>query len=434
MAKVKAGIVGPEDTANVIMNILKEFEESIEPSLFTYTTAEETVEIVEKNQYMVDMWLFSGLTPYSHAKKSSVQQPFFYLELNGTSLTSVLAKMHYHDHHDISRVSIDMIRQRDVYEAYDDLHLSVNDIFFHEYPGYTNLDEVLNFHQQLYNENKVNVCMTCLRYVYEELKKQNIPVYRVTPTKSNIRSTIETSLQRWETMQFKHSQIAVMLVRTGNMDSGQDKHIISYDSHRLNLQLQSAIVDYAEAITGSFVSLGIGEFIVFSTRGSIEQHVSEDYTLLERLALITDHPSHIGIGYGDTALTAEANARLAVYHAQNYDEFCAFLVDHNGTIEGPLQERESITYGYRTDDQEMNEKLENAGVSIMTYKKMLSVQRNSGNHSLTALIVSEWLKMTERNARRILNSLVNHDLAEIIGKETAQAGRPRQIYRIRIDT
>ncbi|WP_240375856.1 hypothetical protein [Bacillus piscicola] len=431
MLKINVGIVGPEDTVSLILKIVKEYEDKITAYPFVYKHAEETTDIVKKNQRDMDIWFFSGRTPFTLAKKSRVRQPFFYLELNGTSLTHVLVKMHYKDYQDISRISVDMLKERDIYEAYQDLDLPLTDVFIYEYPGYTPISEIVDFHSNLYMQGKVKVCATCLRYVYDELKRKGIPVYRITPTKTNVRSTIETALQRWETLQFKQSQIAVMLIRTGDMDNVDDKHTVSYDAHRLNFKLQSSIIDYAETVTGSFAALGIGKFIIFSTRGSIEQYESEAISLLEQLALITDYPSHIGIGYGDSALAAEENARVALYHAQLYGDFCAFLVDNKGGVEGPLQQRQNISFEYRTENKEINAQLEKAGVTITTYNKMLSVQKNYGDNILTASIIAEWLKMTERNARRILNSLVTHGLAEIIGKEAPKAGRPRQIFRIK---
>ncbi len=111
--------------------------------------------------------------------------------------------------------------------------------------------------------------------------------------------------------------------------------------------------------------------------------------------------------------------------------FVSFLVDDRGIIEGPLKEQESISFGYRTENKEISEKLKQCGVTITTLNKILSVQKRTGNHSITASILAEWLKMTPRNARRILNGLVEQEIAEIIGEEAPTAkGRPRKIYRV----
>lgn len=82
-------------------------------------------------------------------------------------------------------------------------------------------------------------------------------------------------------------------------------------------------------------------------------------------------------------------------------------------------------------DEELSNKLKKAGVTISTYNKMASVQKNLGKHAITAADISEWLKMTARNARRILTNLEEQGLAKIIGEEVPLTrGRPRKIYRI----
>jgi Predicted transcriptional regulator len=83
------------------------------------------------------------------------------------------------------------------------------------------------------------------------------------------------------------------------------------------------------------------------------------------------------------------------------------------------------------NNKELSEKLKRCGATITTYNKILSIQKRSGNHSINASTLAEWLKMTPRYARRILNSLTEQGLAEMIGEEApASKGRPRKIYRV----
>lgn len=430
--KVRAGIVGPQDSVNLMCDIAKEFDNFISVP-FVYQRVEDTVKIVQKNRHTVDFWVFSGMTPYTVASQAFSEPFFFYPQLNGSSLTQVLVEIAYKDRRNLERVSIDSLNKRILHETYQDLCISDEEIYLYEYPGYVPIDEIVTFHHDLFKDNKVDTCVTCLRSVYERLQSQGIPVYRITPTRANIRHTFKTAYQLWETQHFKQSQIAVILIQTGNMVNATDHPTLSYDLHRLNLELQSPILAYAESISGSFVSLGTGKFCIFSTRGSLQQG-QHSVSLLEKLSLITDLPSNIGIGYGETSLTAEENARLALHHAQNYGHFCAFLVNDNEAIEGPLQEKLSISYDYSIDNKEISEKLKQAGVTITTYNKLLSVQKAQSNHAITTADVAKWLKMTPRNASRILAGLAEQGLAEIIGEEApVSRGRPRKLYRIRID-
>lgn len=429
--KPRAGIIGPEDTVQLISEIAVEYRDRLQPVPFIYQNTDQAASIFQQNQQLVDFWILAGPALFIEIQKSGINQPFFLLQLDGASLTKTLVEIGYNDKKQLESVSIDMLSERDVYETYRDLRIASNHVHVHEYTNETPIENLLSFHQQLYREGKVELCITCLRSIFEQLCSQNIPTYRVTPTRSNIRETLSTAIQQWETIHFKQSQIAAILVKVQGMEKKDNHNMVSYDLHRLNLKIQAAVLHFAETISGSFVSIGTGIFLIFSTRGSLQKGKKPISFLLEELALISDFSANIGIGYGDTALTAEENARLALNHAQNYDSFSAFLVDNTGTIEGPLKEQESITYQYRTENKEISEKLKHCGITITTFNKILSVQQRMGNGSITANQISDWLKMTPRNARRILTGLVENGIADIIGEEAPTSkGRPRKIYRV----
>ncbi|WP_153722020.1 helix-turn-helix domain-containing protein [Sporosarcina cascadiensis] len=431
--KIRLGIVGPKDSVDIMSEIAKEYEDII-PVCFEYKNSTETTEIVEKNQHIVDIWIFSGRTPYSLAKRSSSNQLFFYLKLNGSSLTKTLLNIVYKSKNDLISVSFDMLEEKDIAETYRALNISYKNCHLYEYVGVTPIKQIIAFHTTLYNEGKVSVCVTCLSDVYEALTSVGIPVYRVTPTLANIRTTFSTALQQWEALNFKQSQLTVMLISIDNINKIEKPHSFSYDLHRLNLELQSAILTFTESVSGSFLSIGTGNFIIFSTRGSLLNVGDQSVRLLDNLSLITDFPANIGIGYGDSALAAEENARLALLHAQNYNSNSAFLVENTGMVNGPLNRAKSISFEFRNEDEDIGKRLKECGVSITSLNKIISVQRSLGKHAITASDIAEWLKMTERNARRLLNNLTNAGIAKIIGQEApATRGRPRNIYQVGLD-
>ncbi|GHH99873.1 hypothetical protein [Neobacillus kokaensis] len=432
--RTRVGIVGPKDSVQKMSEVANDYKDQIELFPFIYQHAEETTNIVEENQDLVDLWIFSGMTPYTLAKKSTSKQPFFYLILNDSSLMKALMQISYKDKLDINKASIDLLEEHDIFETYGDLKISSEHIHWYKYLGFTPIQEIHDYHLNLFKKGKVSVCITCLSDVYEKLRAKGVPVYRITPTRANIRLTIDAALQYWQTVHLKYSQIAVMLIKTESTEKIESPHVLSYDLHRLNLELQSAILSFCESISGSFISLGIGTYMIFSTRGSLQEDGEQSIHLLEKLALITDLPSNIGIGYGDTSLAAEENARLALHHAQNHGTYCAFSVENNGVVKGPLTEKESISYGFRNENKEMGEKLKESGVSITTFNKIMSVQKRLGKNTVTASEIAEWLKMTQRNARRILTDLTKVGIAEEVGEEAPTTrGRPRKIYRVGLD-
>lgn len=427
----RVGVVGPRDSVELICTVGKEFENQIVILPFVYQHTEETAQIVVQAEQDVDVWLFSGMAPHGIAK-NLVKQKAFYPQLNGSILTKVLLEIVFRDQLQLERVSFDTFSERDFLETIEELGLTCSDPLLFPLSGYRPASELIAFHTSLYKEGKTVACATGLRSVYEELKAQGIPVYRISFNRMTIREMFKQACQEGETLHFKRSQIAVQLIQIDELEKYASQSKNAYDLRRLDLKLQELILDYTERLSGSFVALGNGSFLLFSTRGSFEDTPYHPASLLEKITLLAESPANMGIGFGATALAAERNAQLALHHAKKLPGCTAILVNDIGTIEGPLQQPDSISFEYRTQNKEIIEVLKKAGVTISTLNKLISVQKNIGQNSISAADVAEWLGMTERNARRILGDLAECGLAEIIGEEApASRGRPRKIYRIK---
>lgn len=429
--KMRAGIVGPADMVDFICEIAHEFNQTITTVPFKYKEPKDTTEIINNNRELVDVWIFAGPGIYPFAQKSRSNQLFFYLKMDGFSLTKTLMEIGYKDGKSLNMMSIDFLTDKDVQETYKDLGIPYQNVSIKEYSPETPLEDYLTFHETLYMNRKADTCVTALHFIYEGLKKRGIPVYRILPTRANIRDTLKTAYQKWETYHSRQSQISIVFIK---IDKEMNKEKPSYDMNRLDLEMQELILDFAEDVSGSFVQMGVGAFIIFTTRGALNGKRQQIGDLLDKCELFSAVPANIGIGYGESALAAEENARLALYYGQNYGPFCAFLVDANGVIEGPLNEQKEIRTTEASIGEETVKKLKSCGVSTTTFRKIVSLQKQMENQSVTALDVSTWLKMTQRNARRILMGLVGGELASVIGTEAADIkGRPRNIYRITVE-
>lgn len=88
------------------------------------------------------------------------------------------------------------------------------------------------------------------------LKKINVPTYRIKPTKMVITETILIACQKSEIIQFKNSQVSVLILQIYEMNKLIAENSASFDAHRLNLKIQEIIIDFAENILGSFMHQG----------------------------------------------------------------------------------------------------------------------------------------------------------------------------------
>ncbi|MFB5674362.1 hypothetical protein ACE3NQ_00270 [Paenibacillus terreus] len=429
--KARVGLLGPKDSVQKIKEIGMDFEAKMDLVPYIYQDSGDISAIIEKHQHSVHFWICSGYTPYVLSQKYHHTQMFFYPKFSDGSITKVLLEISYKDKQNIERISIDSIFRQQFVEMYQELGISTEQMYLYPRSGDTSAEEIFAFHMELYTAGKVNICATGILSVYQRLRAHGVPAYRITATKDNIRQTIRSAYELWEKQTYRQSQIAILMIKIDEIESLAAKDAVSYELHRLDLKIQNTVLDFAETVSGSFMSSGIGRYTVFSTRGSLEQKGGQGLPLLSQLSLITDLASNIGIGYGDSATVAEKNALLALNHAEAFGEFSSFLVDDSGNIEGPLKANHEIGFNYRVTDSELGDKLKQAGVTVSTFNKIISVQKNLGMNALSANDVAEWLKMTQRNARRILTSLEEKGIAKVIGEEAPMLrGRPRKLYQV----
>ncbi|WP_240375867.1 hypothetical protein [Bacillus piscicola] len=434
---MRAGILGPSDMVLSIRTLIdREFEQKITAVPFPYHQPSEATSLINENMDRVDVWVLSGPGLYPFVEKSDSKQPFYYLTADNFSLLQTLMNISYNDGKSIERVSIDFLNPLTVAETYDNLGLPVSDVMVKEYSGEIPLKDYLIFHKKLYEEDQVDICITALRFVYDELIKQDIPAYRILPTRTNIRDRLQDALQDWNLAHSIDSQIAVVLIKVKKHLEHLHYQENNYATERLNIKLEELIIEFSEKISGSFIPVGTDTFLIFSTRGPINEETKAIQELLTKCAFLIDLPANIGIGYGKSAHQAETSARLALTRSQNNGFFSAHSFDASNNSEELLQDPEYLNFeNIKVPDHILN-KLKHLGVPLLTFRKMIYLQRyiNVYESGITALTVSKWLQMTERNARRILSELTDSGVASIAGTIPAETkGRPRNVYLINID-
>src|SRR5699024_6974116 len=148
-----------------------------------YAHLEETKDIISDNTDEVDVWMFSGQAPFSIAKNSLKSQSGFYPPLNGSSLTKVLLDISYKDNKTLQHLSFDTISQDELLETFSELGLQANDLKLFPNSEYKSTKHLIDYHYQLYKAGKVDSCITGVHEVYKQLKKINIPSYRIKATK-----------------------------------------------------------------------------------------------------------------------------------------------------------------------------------------------------------------------------------------------------------
>ncbi len=434
--RINLGVLGSIQFTDLFEKIIQKFSNQFMLTAFPYQTPNSISELINQNQKRIDVWLLSDYIGYSIATQSHPTLNVHPVPLNSTNIALQILQYTNQNCKHICKLSIDNILPEEEINISRLLEITFESIHFYKQSGSINdeLQKLISFHLSLYKKGIVELCVTGNHLVYQAIMCENVPVILINHDQQGVYHVLKEINFRNEIRQLKSSQIAIQIVQVGNYNKLMNKEdSLFYDIYRLYLRTQELILTYAENIFGSYVSIGSGRFLIFSTKGAVEDKTTFSSLLLKQINSLTSLSANIGMGYGLNAVDAERNARLALNYAEKSSlENCIFLVSEDGVIKGPLQETMSVPFKYGTEDKTLMEKLKNAKVSITTYEKMLAVQKTSAQNIVTSNMVAQIFHMTDRNARKVLSLLESAGLAEIVGNESpASRGRPRKIFRIR---
>ncbi|WP_217636915.1 hypothetical protein [Dendrosporobacter quercicolus] len=429
----KIGIVGPATSVERILSIIEKSKyTNMEFIPFPYNEIYETADIVKNNYAKVKGWLFSGPAPLMMAKKAlGSNDNLSYCPGIGAGIYRSFMQIAYHQKKLVNRISIDMVDGADdVHESLLELGIPNSDMIIKLYDHTVSLDELAQFHLQLIKAGKTDAAITSLDSVYTVLKKENILVYRNTPTTMEIRQAIKIIVEKVTASYFKNTQVGLAILQVENFDEMIEKIKTPYGLQYLELDIKKLLLKFCEDLDGYLVEKGRGRYEIYSSRGSIEKKFTPLKNVINQLSLETDCAISVGIGFAETVFTAELNAHKAVQHAKKRQNGIVIIEDGGQLIEN-AGDQDELTYSYYSNDKELLSRLNQANISIKTFKKIEAVIRRMDWDSFTSAQIAAKLDVTDRNIRRIFNSLCEIGLLECIGEtDSNMRGRPSKIYKL----
>lgn len=436
MKEIKMGIIGPEDSLEIIKNIVEGFNNNASIYFKPYRTFEELSDIkkfCEEN--FLDVLLFSGQAPYYWVKeRENIEIPMLYIPRNGTCLYRTLFNIQL-DKVDFNKVSFDTLSEEDIKEAYKELNIPTTKIYTLAYDKYLPYEQIIDYHMKLVNEGKVIAVATCLQKPYDILREKGIKTYRIFPTKSIIKETFIKGLLYGESSKFKETQFAIIVVRVEDvLREIYENNNLSYKMQKILLELEKIIIDHSELLEGTMVKFREGEYAIFTTRGSLENIIKDysSYPLYKDIKENFPYFVTMGVGFGKTAKTARNNAYNALKYSKLNNGNC-FIATEDGNIVGPLIPEGSKNMEFITGD--LLEIAKKAGISALNLSRIKQALRNLNKNEISSKELSLELNISERSARRILNKLEKKGYAKIVGtniflNKGGAKGRPLWIYKI----
>ncbi|WHY03275.1 hypothetical protein [Neobacillus sp. DY30] len=426
----KVGVVGPELSIERILEVAREFEKNIKFLPFPYKQAIETKEIVLQHKLDVDVWLFSGPIPYAIAKGVLGNDDSLHGILSWeTGLYNSLISLLLQKNEGFKQISIDLPDAINAAEVRQ-LDVPIKNLLVQQFPADVNEQDIYMFHNQLWEKGKIDGVLTCYPNVKEQLEQKGIPVSWITTTRLGTKQTLVSLSEKAKAHYYQNTQVAICFIEAEKPDLERIKEELLYDIQSAELKMEEALLRVSRQLNGSFQRAGKGDYMIFSSRGDVTHHI---HILQETIQKMHDQwklPIAAGVGFGDSVLKAEYNARKAVQRSRGAHQNMIVIVDEQGIVEEYRSNQEIVSYTSKSDEPEIVQKLSEVQISVQLYNKMRSYVEQKQWDTFTSRDIAIELGMSFRNSQRILLGLRKTGLVEEVGEtKSSDKGRPMKLYR-----
>ncbi|MED1722155.1 ArsR family transcriptional regulator [Brevibacillus parabrevis] len=429
--RLRLGVIGADDSLAIIESAVQEFPE-IECLPIVYWREEDIPDLLLPHLDEVDMWLFSGQVPHAMASQTGkIQVPTAYVPHIGASLYRTLLHLSHQLGIRVDEVSFDTFTAEELGHFLQEAGIAEGFRWLKHYEGAILASELADFHEKLWQEGKTKAAVTCLRTAELELLRRGVPVHRVVPTKAGVLSVIHMLLRTHEMLHFKDTQIAVQMMEIDPFRELAGGNFSTDEWQNAEIKTMEKLLRYAKYLQGSLKTAGPGRYVIFTTRGKVQEVTSDYATIPDLEGLFGIRPDLVtcGIGIGKTAYEAEIHGGTALLHAKERGagNWMVFLDDKS--VLGPLGREEQLAYRY--DSEKLQELSQLTSLSVMTLSKLESILKKRGKQEINAHELASHMQILPRSARRILIELESKGIAQVVGEESPNPrGRPRKVYRI----
>ncbi|GAA2490136.1 hypothetical protein [Streptomyces gobitricini] len=413
------GVIGPEDLVHKVVAV-GDRAGTARLLPLPYRHEDETTERVAAARSRADALLFTGVVPHSLADAAGVlDRPAMYVPYNGATLLRVLVEL-LRLGHDVSRASIDTLREDEVLETMTEAKLPTDRVRVLPYrPGLTSQD-IVDFHLDARDTKKTRVAITCLGSAFQVLD-QHTHAVRLAPSRHSILATLQA-----------------LVLATAGRHSGDAQVALGIVDLPPGTGADARLPDDIRVLGGSLAELPDGRRLVVTTRGVLET-ATEQFTRIPFLdALASRHGcAHVGFGVGRTAAEAEALARRAVNRARSLGPAAGVvsMVDDVDIVIAPDAPTGTDPAGTGPTGTPESPALlaRRVGVHPQTLDRLRELAAADGDAGVTAHRLAEHLSVQQRTARRILKRLERAGVAVPTGsRQEGRTGRPPIVYRVHL--
>ncbi|MBF4693064.1 helix-turn-helix domain-containing protein [Fusibacter ferrireducens] len=430
--EIRVGIIGPQDSINKIMEVARSLDIVADFVTEVYVDYSNVEKVTLRIQKKCDVLLFSGEGPYSVAlKKGILEKPTVFIPRGGTSFYRTVWEIQ-NKQKLFKRLSSDVVSAEEIKETMEELGIPYDETHYINHNFAEDNNTLIEYHKKLWDSGEIDAAITGFSGVYEALKAHGVSVYKVYPTKSLIRGSLNRVILLGQVKKEKDAQMAIQVVRLRVSDENASS---AYNFMLMRNQLEKILIQYTQQNFGALFPFGRDEYLIFTNRGAIE-NIGEIFE--KQFNPFSDRLQYLivssGIGFGHTVYDAEMNARNALSYAMQKKHHCIYLKDEAGILTGPFTSESNqwiscnLTSG---SDSVISEISEKSGLSPAYVSKLQGLIHKIDRKVVDVNTVANYLGISPRSGRRILTALVETGYAQIEYSESkAQTGRPRKMYTL----
>jgi len=423
------GLLGPSDSIEVVQQYMKKYN-NITCIPIECITEEDLDKRVLPRKNDITMWLCTGPITYNIVQNwGKLSDPIFHLSFIGSAIYSLLLYISHEHKVNVDEISYDACSRDEIERVLQEADIKTKIKYIES--DTIELQELIDFHYQCYKNGYSKVAVTG-HPIHEQLKKLGVPAYRILPTEISVESSVNEIRRMYEMLHFKRAQIAVQIIEYDAAFAGlANTAFTTHKLHEIELEFMNKLRSYSNKIQGSYLTIGPGRYMIFSTRGFL-QDITNDFTQIAEIDPfrgLNEEVETCGIGIGHSAYEAEINAWNALLQSRKWGKGSWAVCFDDKRIAGPLGQEEQLTFSYISE--EINSIREKTSLSATTLHKLKSIIKKRLNEEMSANDLAQYMQITPRSARRILSELEVNGLAQVIAEENPSTkGRPRKIYKL----
>ncbi|WP_306155218.1 hypothetical protein [Roseovarius sp. MMSF_3281] len=440
MPKNRITVLAPFDVVEIIAAIGRETGQ-FSFCVDAYSDSREIVDLFHRHRASSDAFLIGGPLAYDYLMEKMAGSPDLasvsvgYIPYDETAIFRALfemARVRPNIDLEAMRLSIDHPAGEHIRECVEEINLGVANTFSKECISADDVADLASFHVDLWKQQKITAALTSVHFVYERLRELSVPVHRIHPSKSAIRTALTSLEERLQEKLVQDQQIAMVAIRFA--DAGELR--VSDDVRRIvdrrRLLIEKRLDEIARRFSGVMQWASPIEANILTTRRYIELQAFTGITAQILCGLRQDFGVDLAVvvGIADAANEALALAR-SILDQRDFDPNKGiWVVDIDGVVQHSFESDVSLRYESRSTDPDLVEKAKLAKIGIGTVNRVFAFAESQRSGQFTARQLANWMSVTPRSARRIISRLEKNGLLEKCGaQQSFGRGRPVQLFR-----